>query len=65
MNDTKKPRLKLSGEDGNAFFILGRARKTARQAGWTDEQWELVANEAMAGDYNHLLQTMVKHFDVR
>lgn len=30
----QKPRLKLSGEDGNAFSILGRAKQAAEKAGW-------------------------------
>jgi hypothetical protein len=28
---TSKPILKIIGEDGNAFFILGKARKVAKQ----------------------------------
>ncbi len=59
-----KPELVLVGEDGNAFSILGRARRAARGAGWTTEEWEAVMAEAMSGDYDHLLATMMEHFDV-
>ena len=61
---TKKPKLRLSGEDGNAFFILGRARRVARDAGWDDTQIEEFTREAKSGDYDHL-QTCMKWFDVQ
>lgn len=57
----KKPTLKLSGEDGNAFFILGKAMKIAKK---NNMDWDLIKKEAMSGDYDHLLQTMMKYFDV-
>jgi len=60
-----KPVLKLVGTDGNAFAVLGAALRVAKRAGWTTEQWYAVRTEAMNGDYNHLLQTIMKHFSVR
>lgn len=60
----QKPKLKLIGYDGNAFSILGRAQGAARAAGWTKDRIDEVMAEAMAGDYDHLLATMTKHFDV-
>lgn len=59
-----KPKLKLSGKDGNAFFIMGRADRVARKAGWSSEKIEKIMEEARSGDYDHLLQTMMKHFNV-
>jgi len=58
-----KPKLKLVGEDGNAFAIIGRARNAARKAGWSKEQIEKMQNQATSGDYNNLLQTMMEFFD--
>jgi hypothetical protein len=58
---TEKPILKLVGVDGNAFAILGKARRVAKE---NNMDWEIIRDEAMAGDYDHLLQTMVKYFDV-
>jgi hypothetical protein len=55
----KKPQLNLVGEDGNAFAILGRAARVARQNGM---DWETIQKEATSGDYDHLLQTMMKYF---
>jgi len=61
---TNKPKLQLSGESDNAFAILGAAKKAARRADWTDEQFEEFKAEATSGDYDHLLQTCMKWFDV-
>lgn len=59
----EKPLLKLCGEDGNAFAILGRAQKTARKAGWTNERIDQMIDEATAGDYDHLLSVIMENFD--
>ena len=59
-----KPRLKLIGEDGNVFFILGKATREARRAGWEEKKIKKYQEEAMSGDYNHALQTCMEHFDV-
>lgn len=63
MTDETRPVLKMVGEDGNAFAILGRAHKAARKAGMPEEQWKAIQAEATAGDYDNLLATMMKHFD--
>lgn len=55
--------LKLVGEDGNAFAILGRAKHALRKAGMS-AQWEEFSAEATASDYNHLLATCMEWFDV-
>ena len=65
VNEAVKPELELAGGDGNAFAILGRARRAAREAGWSREKIDAVLEEAMSGDYDHLLQTTMKYFDVR
>lgn len=55
--------LKLTGEDGNAFFILGRARQALRRARRSD-LWEQFNKEATSGDYQNLLATCMKYFVV-
>lgn len=57
----KKITLELEGLDGNAFAILGAFRTQARREGWTKEEIENFTKEAMAGDYDHLLQTVIKY----
>lgn len=56
-----KPELELTGKDGNAFMILGLARRVAIA---NDMDWDKISEEARAGDYDHLLRTMMKYFDV-
>jgi hypothetical protein len=36
----------------------------ARKAGWTKERIDAVMQEMRAGDYDHLLQTAMTHFEV-
>jgi hypothetical protein len=59
-----KPKLKLVGEDGNAFAILGRARQAAQAAGWTPEQIKVYTDAATAGNYDNLLAVTQEQFDV-
>jgi len=59
-----RPRVKLIGEDGNAFNILGICRQAAKDANWTDEQWTEFEAHATDGDYNRLLQIVMEHFEV-
>lgn len=60
----EKPEVCLIGKDGNAFAILAECRKAARRAGWTDARFAKFDAEAKSGDYDHLLQTVLKHFEV-
>ena len=59
-----RPQVRLTGGDGNAFAVMGDARKAARKAGWTRAEVEEYLKEAMGGDYNHLLAVTMKYFDV-
>jgi len=56
-----KPKLEIIGHDGNAFLILGKAARVAKKNGM---DWNAISKEAMAGDYDHLLATMAKYFEV-
>ncbi len=53
-------KVKLSGENGNIFFILARVREAMRRAGLSDDAIEAFTKEAKSGDYDHLLQTVMK-----
>ena len=50
----------LEGEDGNAFFIIGRVRRAMRQAGIAVSELDAYREQAMAGDYDHLLRTTME-----
>lgn len=56
--------VQLSGEDGNAFFIIGRIRRALRAAGVENAEIELFAKEAMSGDYDHVLRTAMRWVEV-
>jgi ABC-type sugar transport system substrate-binding protein len=55
--------VELAGHDGNAFSVLGRCRKAAREAGLSEEEIATFMAEATADDYDHLLQTAMRWFD--
>lgn len=57
----KKITLELEGLDGNAFAILTAFRTQARREGWTREEINDFTQVALAGDYDHLLQTIMKY----
>ena len=56
-------RVKLVGEDGNAFAILGRCRQVLARARRLD-LWEEFRKEATSSDYDHLLATVCDYFEV-
>ena len=56
--------VELTGHDGNAFVVLGRCRQAAQQADLNGEAIATFMAEAMAGDYDHLLQTAMLWFDI-
>lgn len=60
----EKPKLKILGQDGNAFMVLGLAQKAAMKAKWEKSYIDAVMEEMQSDDYNHLLQTAMHYFDV-
>jgi hypothetical protein len=62
MAEIKYPKIKvkLVGEDGNAFAILGRTVEALRRGGVAREEQDAYFAEATAGDYGHLLRTTMK-----
>lgn len=56
-------KVKLTGRDGNAFFILGTVKKALRSAGFNDLA-EQYSKEATSGDYNNLLRVTMEYVDV-
>ncbi|KKN47330.1 hypothetical protein LCGC14_0663890 [marine sediment metagenome] len=60
---SKKPHVKLTNRDDNAFSILARVRKALRENGMSDKIDEFT-KEATSGDYNHLLQVVMEYCDI-
>jgi len=58
-----KPKLKMVGEDGNAFFIIGRAQRAWKKAGLPQDEWEQIRDKMTGGDYNDLIRTAMTYFD--
>lgn len=56
--------VQLTGEDGNAFFILGKIQRILKKEKLFDSVWEEFYKEATSGDYNHLLATVMMYFTV-
>lgn len=60
----EKPVVKLVGEDGNAFVIMGKVRKALKNAGADKEYLDKYLDESMAGDYDHLLSVAMEYADI-
>jgi len=56
--------VQLTGEDGNAFAILGAVKEAMRRGGVDKSEIDQFMAEATSGDYDHLLQTAMKWVDV-
>ena len=56
--------VKLIGQDGNAFAILGSVQRALRKAGASKDEINQYMQEAMSGDYNHLLSTTMDWVEV-
>ena len=54
----------LIGQDGNAFAILGSVQRALRKAGASKDEINQYMEEAMSGDYNHLLSTTMEWVEV-
>ena len=51
--------FKLAGQNGNAFVLMGVFSGAARKAKWAKADIDKVLEEAMSGDYDHLLKSLI------
>jgi hypothetical protein len=51
--------VELVGQNGNALAILGNVQRAMRQADVDKTDIDEMMAEAMSGDYDHLLQTVM------
>ena len=56
---TGNPVIDLTGPDGNAFCLMGYARRYAEQLG---KDGSAIVNEMMSGDYENLVAVFEKNF---
>jgi len=57
--------VQLTGTDGNAFVLMGKVSAGIKKAGGTSEDVRAFQDEAMSGDYNHLLRTCMQWVNVQ
>ncbi len=60
----KKPKVKLTGEDGNVFSIIGRISGALKKAGQADKAKEFTDKAFAAGSYDEVLQLAMTYCDV-
>ncbi len=51
--------IDLTGPDGNAFALMGYAKRFARQLGVDSEE---IINNMMSGDYENLIEVFEENF---
>jgi hypothetical protein len=56
--------VELMGTDGNAFAVLGKVTQALRRADLPKDVCEAFRQEATAGNYDALLQTVMRWVDV-
>jgi hypothetical protein len=56
--------VRLVGNDGNAYAILGNVRRAMRKAKLPPEEIDAYLAEATSGDYDHLLSTTMEWVSV-
>ena len=56
--------VELVGQNGNAFNILGICFRAMREADLPQEERDAFEKEATSGNYDHLLATCIKWFNV-
>lgn len=50
----------MVGVNGNAFALMAHFKNHARRHGWESEDIDFVLEKAKSGDYDNLVQTIVR-----
>ena len=56
--------VRLVGNDGNAFAVLGLVSKALKKANVPKDEISRFTDEAIQGDYDHLLRTVMQWVNV-
>jgi hypothetical protein len=57
-------KVKLIGENGNAFSIIEKCRQAAKKACINAIETDKFMNEAVSGDYNNLLRVCMEWWTI-
>ncbi len=57
-----KVEIDLTGPQGNAFFLIGTAKRFSSQLGQTKEEYKEIEADMTSADYEHLISVFEKHF---
>lgn len=60
----EKPDVELTGQDGNAFMIMGLCSRALRKAKYSKEEIDQFLNDCKSGDYDHLLAVCMEWLNV-
>ena len=63
MQEERKVLGSFDGINGNAFMLMGYFQQQATRQGFSKEWIKKVLDEAMRGDYNHLVGTLLIHME--
>ena len=64
IGDRKKPHVKLSGTDGNAFAIMKKVRSAMQGVGWTKAEISEATDKMMSEGYDQLIITACTYCEV-
>ena len=62
---SKKPIVKLRGQDSNVFNLIGLCNSALRRAGHPEQVKEFTAKCFAAGSYDEALRIMMTYCDVK
>jgi hypothetical protein len=57
--------VQLSGNDGNAFAVMGAVKSALKKAGASSEEIEQYLTDSMSGDYDNLLRVAMEWVKVK
>ncbi len=60
---SKRPKMKLAGQDGNIFAILGRASRLLKENGQPDQAKEMCGRVYQSGDYYKALNIISEYVE--
>ena len=62
--ETAKPKVKLVGENGNVFNVIGRVSKALKRAGLKDKAEEFTKKAFNSGSYDEVLRLATEYCEV-